>query len=275
MKRRTGRIVTALLLSVMLLLGSTAAAASFGKGAQGPDVYAVQGMLKSLGYYTAANITGYYGTYTEEAVKRFQRKYGLKVTGVMDDQTLQSLLWAYGNAKISKQQVPAPTPKPVPVPQPTPVPTPPPAPPEQPGIPEQPNVPNQPPAAGLTAEEQQMLDLVNAERQKAGLSPLQADMAIVQTARLKSQDMVDKNYFSHDSPTYGSPFDMLKRFGISFQTAGENIACNQTVERAHAALMNSQGHRENILNSSYTHIGIGIVNGGQCGKMFTQQFVGR
>ncbi|MGC4377952.1 CAP domain-containing protein [Fictibacillus sp. Mic-4] len=131
-----------------------------------------------------------------------------------------------------------------------------------------------PSTSQLTADEKQMFDLVNKERQKAGVKPLEIDMRLVKTARLKSKDMIDKNYFDHNSPTYGSPFDMMKKFGISYNTAGENIAGNQTVQAAHTALMNSQGHRENILNPSYTKVGIGIVDGGPYGKMFTQQFIG-
>lgn len=130
------------------------------------------------------------------------------------------------------------------------------------------------PASGLTAQEQQMLSLINRERQKAGLSPLQADPQLTKVARLKSQDMIQNRYFSHQSPTYGSPFDMLRRFGISYRTAGENIAGNRSVEAAHAALMNSPGHRANILNRSFTQIGIGIQTGGQYGSMFTQLFKG-
>jgi uncharacterized YkwD family protein len=127
----------------------------------------------------------------------------------------------------------------------------------------------------LTAAEQQMLNLVNTERAKAGLQPLKADPQLTKTARLKSQDMAQNNYFSHQSPTYGSPFDMMKQFGITYRTAGENIAGNQSVAAAHTALMNSSGHRANILNANFNYVGIGIVNGGQYGMMFTQQFVGR
>jgi uncharacterized YkwD family protein len=128
--------------------------------------------------------------------------------------------------------------------------------------------------AGLTQEEQQMLNLVNQERQKNGLSPLKANMQLVKMARAKAKDMIDNNYFSHQSPTYGSPFDMMKTFGITYQTAGENIAGNQTVSAAHTALMNSAGHRANILNGSFTQVGIGIVDGGPYGKMFAQDFIG-
>jgi uncharacterized YkwD family protein len=129
--------------------------------------------------------------------------------------------------------------------------------------------------SGLTADEQQMLNLVNSERAKAGLSALKADLALTKVARLKSQDMINRNYFSHQSPTYGSPFEMMKTYGISYNTAGENIAGNSSVSAAHTALMNSAGHRANILKSTFTHVGIGIVKGGQYGMMFTQMFVGR
>jgi len=127
---------------------------------------------------------------------------------------------------------------------------------------------------GLTADEKKMLDLVNAERQKAGLKPLKADMRLVDISRKKSKDMIENNYFSHTSPTYGSPSNMLKKSGITYRTAGENLAGASDVERAHTNLMNSPGHRSNILNPNYTHIGIGIEKGGPYGKMFTQTFIG-
>ncbi len=116
-----------------------------------------------------------------------------------------------------------------------------------------------------------MIQLVNQERQKAGVSPLTIDPELSRVARIKSQDMKDNGYFSHTSPTYGSPFDMMKSFGITYRTAGENIALNSSVEGAHTSLMNSEGHRENIMNSSFTHIGIGIVDG----RYYTQMFIGK
>lgn len=129
------------------------------------------------------------------------------------------------------------------------------------------------PSSGLTVEEQEMLNLINQERARAGVAPLTVDMRLVELARKKSQDMVARNYFSHYSPTYGSPFDMLKAAGISYRAAGENIAGAPSVARAHAALMGSSGHRANILNPNYTLVGIGIVSGGPYGKMFTQLFI--
>lgn len=129
-------------------------------------------------------------------------------------------------------------------------------------------------SAEFSAEEQQMLDSVNQEREQQGLAPLKADPELAEVARVKAQDMIDNNYFDHNSPTYGSPFQMMDQFGIEYRTAGENLAGNQTVEAAHQALMNSQGHRENILKSDYTNVGIGIVDGGPYGKMFVQLFKG-
>ncbi len=124
------------------------------------------------------------------------------------------------------------------------------------------------------------MDLVNQERAKAGLKPLAADMKLVELARQKSKDMIVNKYFAHQSPTYGSPFDMMKAAGVSYRTAGENLAWAGSVQRAHDSLMQSEGHRKNILNPNYTHIGIGIVDGPlkggtMNGKMVTQMFVGR
>lgn len=134
--------------------------------------------------------------------------------------------------------------------------------------------PESEPVEGITAEEQLMVTLVNRERAKAGLQPLQVDLRLVELARMKSKDMIDLNYFSHTSPTYGSPFDMMKKAGVEYYTAGENLAGASTVEKAHEALMQSDGHRRNILNPSFTHIGVGIVKGGSYGMMFTQMFIG-
>ncbi|HHW43825.1 MAG TPA: sporulation protein [Desulfotomaculum sp.] len=154
---------------------------------------------------------------------------------------------------------PAPNPEPQPVPQPEPQPVPQPAP---------------QPVSGLTADERQMVDLVNRERAKNGLPPLKVNPDLVKVARLKAEDMVKNNYFSHTSPTYGSPFDMMRQFGISYSYAGENLAGAPTVESAHTNLMNSPGHRANILNPNFTRIGIGVVAGSPYGKIFVQEFIG-
>lgn len=130
-------------------------------------------------------------------------------------------------------------------------------------------------ATVLAAEEQRMWELVNQERARAGLPPLQLDLDLVRLARSKSEDMVRLGYFGHFSPTYGSPFAMMERAGIAYRYAGENLAGAPTVEIAHRALMASPGHRANILSPHFTHVGIGVVQGGPYGRMFTQMFVGR
>lgn len=119
--------------------------------------------------------------------------------------------------------------------------------------------------------EKQVVDLTNAERAKAGLKPLEMHSPLMGVARAKSEDMAKNNYFSHTSPTFGSPFDQIKSAGISYRSAGENIAQGQrTPQQVVQAWMDSPGHRQNIMNASYTHIGVGFV---EDGYYWTQQFI--
>ena len=129
--------------------------------------------------------------------------------------------------------------------------------------------------SNLTADELETFNLINEQRAKNGLSALKIDMEVQRVARIKAQDMVNNNYFSHTSPTYGSPFDMLKSFGISYKSAGENIAGNSSNSAAVTAWMNSSGHRANILNSSYNYTGVGVVTGSKYGKIYVQMFIGK
>ncbi|MFZ5988814.1 MAG: CAP domain-containing protein [Bacillota bacterium] len=129
--------------------------------------------------------------------------------------------------------------------------------------------------SGIGQDEQLTLDLINKERANAGIEPLKFDMELVKVAELKAKDMVEKNYFSHQSPTYGSPFDMMRQFNVDFRTAGENIAGNRTVEGAVKAWMASEGHRKNILNGNFNYTGIGVVDSPTYGKMFVQMFIGK
>ncbi|MFJ5766605.1 CAP domain-containing protein [Lysinibacillus sp. NPDC093210] len=123
----------------------------------------------------------------------------------------------------------------------------------------------------VNAFEQEVVKLTNAERTKAGLKALQTDDKLMAAAREKSQDMQSKKYFSHTSPTFGSPFDRMKALGITYKSAGENIAQGQrTPEEVVQAWMDSPGHRANILNANYTHIGVGYV---KSGNYWTQQFI--
>ena len=127
-------------------------------------------------------------------------------------------------------------------------------------------------SSAVTEYEAEVVRLVNLKRAEYGLKPLTQDWELSRVARYKSQDMKDLGYFSHTSPTYGSPFQMMKNFGISYKTAGENIAKGYSSPEAVVnAWMNSSGHRANILNSSYTHIGVGFVKEG---NYWTQMFKG-
>ncbi|MBQ9267435.1 MAG: SH3 domain-containing protein [Clostridia bacterium] len=126
-----------------------------------------------------------------------------------------------------------------------------------------------------SSDEIELLRLINAERAKYGLSELKFSEDLLKAARDKAQDMVNKNYFSHTSPTYGSPFDMMKAYGITYRTAGENIAGNSTLQGAVTAWMNSEGHRANILSNAYNYTGIGIVNSPRYGKILVQMFIGK
>ncbi|MBE6069143.1 MAG: hypothetical protein E7211_15825 [Clostridium lundense] len=119
--------------------------------------------------------------------------------------------------------------------------------------------------------EKEVVRLTNIERSKEGLKPLTLNVELSKVARIKSKDMVDKKYFDHNSPTYGSPFDMMKSFGISYKAAGENIAYGQrTPEEVVKGWMNSPGHRANILNGNFTEIGVGFYN-----NYWTQMFIGK
>ena len=127
--------------------------------------------------------------------------------------------------------------------------------------------------SAVLSYEQEVVRLVNEIRVKNGLNALAQDWELSRVARYKSQDMRDNRYFSHTSPVYGSPFQMMKSFGITYRSAGENIAKGQATPQAVVnAWMNSGGHRANILNASYTHIGVGYVADG---KYWTQMFIGK
>ena len=121
--------------------------------------------------------------------------------------------------------------------------------------------------------ERQLVDLVNEERTQRGIKSLVLDERLVSVARAHSQEMFTLKYFSHESPVSGSPFDRLKSAGITYSRAGENLAYAQSVSVAHRALMESPGHRENILRSEFTRIGIGVINAPAYGRMITQLFI--
>ena len=124
----------------------------------------------------------------------------------------------------------------------------------------------------LNSNEKEVVDLINDIRRQNGLSELTVDPELSRVARVKSQDMRDKGYFSHTSPTYGSPFDMMTSFGIKYRAAGENIAMGyRTAQSVVDGWMNSPGHRSNILNARFTRIGMGYIADG---NYWTQMFIG-
>ncbi len=127
------------------------------------------------------------------------------------------------------------------------------------------------PANDLSSEEEQMLDLINSERAKKGVKPLIADSRLVKAARLKSQDMIDNDYFAHESEKYGTPSELVAAQGVSYHYVGENLAVSGTVQQAHRGLMGSPGHRQNILNPKFRLIGIGIIKGRR-GVTVSQEF---
>lgn len=126
----------------------------------------------------------------------------------------------------------------------------------------------------MSGYEQQVLSLTNAERAKAGLQPLMGNYSeLNSSARVKAQDMEKNNYFSHNSPTLGSPFQQMRSMGVTYSAAGENIAKGQqTPQEVVNAWMNSAGHRANILNKSYTHMGVGYTSNSKC---WVQQFAAK
>ena len=124
-----------------------------------------------------------------------------------------------------------------------------------------------------STEAEAVLNLVNNERAKAGLKPLKMSEELRSIANLKAKDMAEKNYFSHTSPTYGSPFDMLQQFGVHYSAAGENIAAGQkTPQEVMNAWLNSSGHRANILNANFDTLGVGVYHGGAYGVYWVQEF---
>lgn len=127
----------------------------------------------------------------------------------------------------------------------------------------------------LSSDEKEVFDLINEQRTNNGLTALKMDSEALNVARIKAQDMVDNNYFSHNSPIYGSPFQMLNSFKVTYKTAGENIAGNSSNSGAVNAWMNSSGHKANILNSSFNYTGIGVVKSSKYGKIYVQIFLGK
>ena len=123
---------------------------------------------------------------------------------------------------------------------------------------------------GIGENEKKLADMINQERKKAGLKPLLIDEKLFVIAETKSQDMYDNTYFSHSSPIFGSTSSLIRKESISYRYFGENIGRTYSIYSAHSGFMKSEGHRKNILNPNFTHIGIGIV-----GNYYTEVFIGK
>jgi uncharacterized YkwD family protein/spore coat assembly protein SafA len=133
------------------------------------------------------------------------------------------------------------------------------------------NIPSQ---SDFKSFEDEVIRLTNQERAKAGLAILKSNWLLSRVAKYKSQDMASKNYFSHYSPTYGSPFKMMESFGLKFSAAGENIASGQkSPQEVVRSWMNSLGHRANILSPSFTEIGVGVAKNSKGVLYWTQMFI--
>lgn len=119
----------------------------------------------------------------------------------------------------------------------------------------------------------QVLTLTNAERSKNGLSPLKWDSSLASLAEKHCKDMIERNFFSHNNPDGETPFDRMKKAGILYMVAGENIAAGQySPEAVVESWMNSEGHRKNILNPNFTYLGVGVIKGGKYGIYWAQEF---
>lgn len=129
-------------------------------------------------------------------------------------------------------------------------------------------------AASQASQCTKIFELSNIERAKTGLQPLRLNSRLSQLAGIKAQDLLDKNYFSHQSPTFGSPFDMMRQFEVAYNYAGENLAINQHAAGAHQAWMESPGHKANILNPAYTDTGIQLRPKGRNSYIYVVLFTG-
>lgn len=144
-----------------------------------------------------------------------------------------------------------------------------------PNVKEDRNIPNIENKYGLTSDELEIFEDINNERQKNNLQNLKIDYELENVARLKAKEIVDNNYFEHNSPTYGKIDEMLLDFGIKFESVSENICGNASNKKALNELLNSSDHRNNILSKDYNYTGIGVVNSTKYGKVYVQIFIKR
>lgn len=251
---------------MILSVAATAALLLGAPGVNGADAASPSNTIEKKVYvYQTGNLNyDQINSYLQKYLKGYNINWeSVNTTPSKDQQSEQQVNKPEGEKQPISTQQPT-TPAPEKVQQPT-------APPVQ----EQPTKPSEGTQASsqVSAYEQQVVNLTNQERAKQGLPALKLDTELSKVAKEKSLDMKNNGYFSHTSPNYGSPFDMMKQFGISYRAAGENIAMGQrSPEEVVNAWMNSEGHRKNILSSSFTHIGVGHVADG---NYWTQMFIGK
>lgn len=259
--------ITSLMIIALLFLSSVSYADSFNFA-----------NIKYDSIYNLAGSRGYTINRYNVSTNNNNSRYGVVISG-LKDYVKNGVIIPVRPSKPSTPSVPS-VPKEPTVPTTPTVPTQPtqPTQPSKPTTPTEPTKPSQPsqpstPVAGLSAQEMEVVRLVNIEREKAGLKPLKASSELSKVARAKSEDMGRNNYFSHTSPTYGSPFDMMRQFGISYRTAGENIAKGYlSAESVVRGWMNSPGHRANILNPNFGTIGVGAYKTSNNTIYWTQMF---
>lgn len=136
-----------------------------------------------------------------------------------------------------------------------------------------PTLPVIPSVTAITTDEQLMVDMINQERIAAGVNPVKLDLRLASVGRAKANDLKANNYFDHTSPIYGSPWAMMQQVGLTVGWAGENISGNKSVSGSMAGLMLSPGHRANILDPRFTHVGVGIAYGSAYGNLYVQEFL--
>lgn len=261
--------ILALSLSAVLALSSTSAFAATTTNCTNVTKYDFSNLLKNYtSKYAAGNVT-YKVTVNGKAVDLNSVNWKELLNNSKPATTTPVAPKAPATTPVEKPAATAPVKAQKPVAQ---------APVVQKQVAEQPATPAPAPAptntnTSVSSYEQKVVELVNVERQKSGLSALKLDSSMANVARMKSKDMADNNYFAHQSPTYGSAGDMLSKFGIKWSAWGENIASGQkTPEAVVTAWMNSPGHRANILSTNFGRIGVGYVTNSNGTPYWTQMF---
>jgi len=220
------------------------------------------------------NISTLYSHHSSTSINQLMNQLSQYNGGKIDATQLQSLMNKYLGGKVTTAPS-APAKTTTPAAPTTPAKTTTPAAPAAPAAPSTPAKTTTPSgSAALNDYEQQVVTLVNKERAAAGLSALTVNSTLANVAETKAADLRDENYFDHQSPKYGSPFDMMHSFGITYSYAGENIAKGQrTPDEVMNGWMNSPGHRANILNANYTQIGVGYVTDSNGTGYWVQEFI--